>query len=113
LRSVMANKNPKKENLIPIRTKIEARKKGQIGGKKSGRARNEKKIMLSALLHRIKSKDLDEMADGLISRAKTTDSAYALFRDTVGEKPVDKIDFPGISDSERAAVQEIIKQYAR
>ena len=41
----MANKNPKKENLKPIRTEKEARIKGQNGGIKSGQKRRELKTI--------------------------------------------------------------------
>lgn len=41
----MANKNPKKENLKPIRTEKEARIKGQNGGIKSGEKRRQQKTI--------------------------------------------------------------------
>lgn len=43
----MANRNPKihTENLKPVRTKAEAKKRGRKGGIKSGKARREKKLL--------------------------------------------------------------------
>jgi hypothetical protein len=51
------------ENLKPIRTKSEARKKGRIGGIKSGEARKEKK-MLSQVYSEYLSKKHDINLDG-------------------------------------------------
>lgn len=83
---------PKKSNLEPVRTKDEARKRGANGGVKSGQARREKKLMREALQKRIGA-SLDCVTQALIDKAANGDvRAYEVIRDTLGEKPTDKID---------------------
>ena len=97
----MANKNPKKENLQPIRTEKEARKKGQNGGIKSGEVRRAKKTMkemLDYLLEKEISNKNGEKAStqeaitiALIKQALNGNvKAFEVIRDTIGEKPTEK-----------------------
>ena len=53
----MANKNPNMDGLKPVRNKIEASKRGHIGGIKSGEARREKATMKSILEKMLKEKN--------------------------------------------------------
>lgn len=102
------------ENLIPQnkRTKSEQRRIAQLGGKKSGESRREKKIMRDSLklVMSLKEKDLDFLAlmekygipktdrdwatsvnIKLAEEARDGNvSAYLAIRDTLGEKPTDK-----------------------
>jgi len=52
----------------------------------------ERKLLMELLIERTKSKDLEEMLDNLIERAKNTDKGFEVYRDTIGEKPTEKID---------------------
>lgn len=56
-----------KEDLIPVRTKEEAKEKGRIGGIKSGIARREKKALADRIQARLasiaKEKGLEQGAD--------------------------------------------------
>ena len=52
----------------------------------------ERKLLMELLIERTKSKDLEEMLDNLIERAKYTDKGFEVYRDTIGEKPTEKID---------------------
>lgn len=86
------------QNLNPARTKEEARKRGAAGGRASGAARREKKTMrqrLELLLSR-KVGDMetaDAVSIAIIEKALSGDvRAYEVIRDTIGEKPVDKVD---------------------
>lgn len=86
-------------NLIPInkRTKSEARKISQKGGKKSGEARREKKKLRELLENMLIAVDEDgltyseKILFALIQKALSGDvKAFEVIRDTVGEKPNDK-----------------------
>lgn len=100
----------KKSNLDPVRTKGEARKRGANGGKKSGQARREKKLMREALEKRIGA-SLDSVTQALIDKAASGDvRAYEVIRDTLGEKPTDKLELAGKIDRNDADAieQEIL-----
>lgn len=91
------------ENLRPIRkgelTSEEAKKRGRAGGKKSVEARKERKLIKEAIVERLGAADFDEIIDGLIERAKKSDKAFELIRDTIGEKPVDQINITNVDKS--------------
>ncbi len=92
-------------NLKPARTKAEARERGANGGKKSGQARREKKLMREALEKRIGA-SLDAVTQALIDKAATGDvRAYEVIRDTLGEKPTDKVQIAGLI--ERSEAEEL------
>lgn len=82
------------QNLIPQseRTKSEQREIAKLGGIKSGEARREKKLFKEEILKRMKETDWNEMIDKLIARAKTTDKAFEVLRDTIGQKPKEEIE---------------------
>ena len=84
------------ENLIPQnkRTKKEQREIAKKGGIASGEARRKRRTLKEELLAMLEDKDIQESITlALISKAKTGDTkAYEVIRDTVGEKPVDKIE---------------------
>lgn len=83
------------ENLKPIRkgelTKEEAKKRGSNGGKKSAEARREKRLIKDRILERMGEDDWDEYIDGIISRSKESTEAAGFLRDTIGQKPIDKV----------------------
>lgn len=82
------------QNLIPQseRTKSEQRKIAKQGGIKSGEARREKKLFKEEILKRMGEDDWNEMIDKLIARAKTTDKAFEVLRDTIGQKPKEEVE---------------------
>ena len=119
----MANKNPKKENLKPIRTEKEARIKGQNGGIKSGEVRRAKKTMkemLDYLLEKeIENKKGDKASTqeaitiALIKQALNGNvKAYEVIRDTIGEKPENKIKLDGGVEVQKVFVDKATKQAA-
>ena len=73
-------------------TTEEAQAIGRKGGVKSGEARREKKLFKEEILKRMGEDDWDEMIDKLIARAKITDKAFEVLRDTIGQKPKEEID---------------------
>ena len=85
------------KNLIPTnkRSKDEARKLGKEGGIKSGEVRRMRKTMREELLAMLESGDIQEnLCVALIDRALDGDiKAFQVIRDTIGEKPAEKIDF--------------------
>lgn len=86
------------ENLKPVRTKEEARIRGTNGGKKSGEVRRERKVFKEALLLALETKKdnktiQDIGIDALMIKYMNGDlEAFKTVRDTVGEKPTDKVD---------------------
>lgn len=89
----MANEN----NLKPIRkgglSKEEAKKRGQNGGKKSGESRRKRKALKEQLLLLLKTGNAQkELCTALLEKALSGDvKAFEVIRDTIGEKPVDKV----------------------
>lgn len=91
------------ENLRPIRkgdlSKEELKRRQSNGGKKSAEARREKKLIRERILERMSETDWDEYIDGIIERSKHADRSAELLRDTIGEKPVDKISITNVDKS--------------
>lgn len=98
------SQNKGHDNLIPTnkRSKEEARKLGAKGGKASGKARREKKLLkdcLDELLQKEWENRQGEKMSGseaisvaVFKKALAGDiKAYEVVRDTAGQKPVDKI----------------------
>jgi len=83
------------KNLIPTnkRSKDEARKLGQKGGKKSGEVRRMRKTLKEQLLLLLKEGDIQEnLCLALIEKALDGDTkAFQIIRDTIGEKPIEQI----------------------
>lgn len=80
------------ENLKPIKDSKRARELQEKSVKKRMENIKERKMLKELLLERISNDDLMEMIDNAIKRAKTTDKGFEVYRDTIGEKPTDKID---------------------
>ena len=82
------------KNLKLISSTNEAREKGKKGGINSGKARRERKALKEELLLLFEKGDIQEkMCLALIERALTGDvRAFETIRDTIGEKPTDKIE---------------------
>lgn len=80
------------QNLKPIRDSQTARKLQEKSVEKRKQNDKERKLLKDLLIERTGSKDLEEMLDNLIARAKRTDKGFEVYRDTIGEKPTDKID---------------------
>ena len=52
----------------------------------------EKKIFKDELIKRLGDKDFNEILDNLIARAKKDDKSFEVLRDTMGQKPSEKIE---------------------
>ena len=79
------------QNLKPIRDSQVARKLQEKSVEKRKQNDKERKLLKELLIERTKSEDLDEMLDNLIKRAKKSDKGFEIYRDTIGEKPTDKV----------------------
>lgn len=105
------------QNLKPIRkgdlTKEELKKRQSNGGKKSAQARRENKLIKDRILERMGESDWDTMIDNLIGRAMETDKAFELLRDTVGQKPSEKVDLSIEDESARAIDDYFAERYNR
>ena len=90
----MARGNP--ETLQPARSKNEARKRGEVGGKKSGEARRKKKALREHLEALLAGKQggittAEALTLALVEKGLSGDvRAFEVIRDTIGEKPVEK-----------------------
>ncbi|MBR4578803.1 MAG: hypothetical protein IKO22_04220 [Oscillospiraceae bacterium] len=91
-------------NLRPVRTKSEARTRGRSGGLASGEARRARITLRAALEELLAMPVKDEsgietgetmqhvIAVALIEKALKGDTkAFEIIRDTIGEKPVERI----------------------
>lgn len=105
----------KEQNLKPIQSKSEAREKGKKGGISSGKKRREKKLLrdcLEILLERTsKNEDgktltgAEALAAKLFTEAlKGNVKAFEVIRDTVGQKPVEKVI---VSDVDPEVIAEV------
>lgn len=93
------------QNLKPFtsnQSREEAVKNGRKGGIRSGEVRRENKLIKDRILERMGESDWDTMIDNLIGRAMETDKAFEILRDTVGQKPSEKVDLSIEDESARA-----------
>lgn len=83
---------PTPENLKPITSSEMARELQKKSAKKRHQNTIERKLIKERILERMGEGDWDEMIDQVIARAKETDKGFEVLRDTIGEKPTDKIE---------------------
>lgn len=82
------------DNITPAsqRTHEENVANGRKGGIKSGEAKREKKLFKEAIEKKL-GNSLDNIVNALIQKASSGDvSASTFLRDTIGEKPSDKVE---------------------
>ena len=96
-------------NLDPVRTNEEAKKRGAAGGKASGKARRNKALLRDCLQILMEKKVLDPESGKKITGAEAlavnmwykalneedtakAAKAFEVIRDTSGQKPVDKVE---------------------
>lgn len=84
------------QNLKPqnTRTKKEQREIARKGGIASGEARRKRKTLREELIALLESGDFQEQITlALLDKAKNGDTkAFEIVRDTIGEKPVEKLE---------------------
>lgn len=81
-------------NLKPVKTKKEARERGRAGGIASGKAKRERKTLKEELLLLLSEGDTQKKVSlAVLQKALDGDiQAFNTIRDTIGEKPTDKIE---------------------
>lgn len=86
------------QNLKPVKSKKEARERGRKGGLASGDARRKRKTLKEELLLMLSDGDIQEKISlALINEAingnnaGSVTKAFEVIRDTIGERPVDKV----------------------
>lgn len=99
-----------KENLRPVSSKEEARERGRKGGLASGEARRKRKTLKEELLLMLSEGETQQSVTlALIERAMSGDTkAFEVIRDTIGEKPVDKVMIADVEPSVIAEVEAMV-----
>ena len=94
------------QNLKPVSSKKEARERGRKGGLASVEARRKRKTLKEELLLMLSDGETQQSVTlALIEKAMSGDTkAFEVIRDTIGEKPVDKV---MISDVEPSVIAEV------
>jgi len=104
----MPRGNP--QNLIPTnrRSKEEVRKNAAKGGRKSGETRRARKTLREELLAMLATGNTqNQMTLALLDKALTGDTkAYEVVRDTIGEKPVEKV---MVAEVDQSVIDEVEK----
>lgn len=106
---------PNEKNLVPNheRTPSERRKNAKKAGIASGKARKQRKTLCDELLALLSDKDTQEkMSIALIKKAQKGDvKAFLAIRDTIGEKPVDKVIMAEVDASVVEEVEAMVKKH--
>ena len=99
-----------KDNLRPVSSKDEARERGRKGGLASGEARRKRKTLKEELLLMLSEGETQQSVTlALIEKAISGDTkAFEVIRDTIGEKPVDKVMIADVEPSVIAEVEAIV-----
>ena len=94
------------QNLKPVSSKKEARERGRKGGLASVEARRKRKTLKEELLLILSEGETQQSVTlALIEKAMSGDTkAFEVIRDTIGEKPIDKV---MISDVEPSVIEEV------
>ena len=100
------------QNLIPNseRTPSELREMARNGGLASGEARRKRKTLKEELLLLLSEGETQQSVTlALIEKAMSGDTkAFEVIRDTIGEKPVDKVMIADVEPSVIAEVEAIV-----
>ena len=100
------------ENLVSLadRTTEEQRAIASAGGKASGEARRKRKTLKEELLLMLSEGEKQQSVTlALIEKAMSGDTkAFEVIRDTIGEKPVDKVMIADVEPSVIAEVEAMV-----
>lgn len=101
------------QNLKPITSVSQARELQRKSAEKRKQNNAEKRLLKDAILERMGADDWEAIVDGLIDRAKGSDKALELLRDTIGQKPSEKVDLSIEDESARAIDDYFAERYNR
>ena len=100
------------ENLVSLadRTTEEQRAIASAGGKASGEARRKRKTLKEELLLMLSEREIQQSVTlALIEKAMSGDTkAFEVIRDTIGEKPIDKVMIADVEPSVIAEVEAMV-----
>lgn len=100
------------QNLKPFtsdQSREEAVKNGRKGGIASGKAKRENKLIRDRILERMGETDWDTMIDNLIERASNDTKSFEVLRDTIGQKPVEKVSMSATEEA-KDELRELLEQ---
>ena len=84
-------------------------KNGRKGGIASGKAKRENKLIRDRILERMGETDWDTMIDNLIERASNDTKSFEVLRDTIGQKPVEKVSMSATEEA-KDELRELLEQ---
>ena len=98
------------QNLKPVSSKKEARERGRKGGLASVEARRKRKTPKEELLLILSEGETQQSVTlALIEKAMSGDTkAFEVIRDTIGEKPIDKVMIADVEPSVIAEVEAMV-----
>ena len=98
------------QNLKPVSSKKEARERGRKGGLASVESRRKRKTLKEELLLMLSEGETQQSVTlALIEKAMSGDTkAFEVIRDTIGEKPVDKVMIADVEPSVIAEVEAMV-----
>ena len=98
------------QNLKPVSSKKEARERGRKGGLASVESRRKRKTLKEELLLMLSDGETQQSVTlALIEKAMSGDTkAFEVIRDTIGEKPVDKVMIADVEPSVIAEVEAMV-----
>lgn len=80
-----------KDNLDPIRCKEVARERQKASVKKRKENKAKERIFAESIKQMLTDEDWAEIIGNAIARAKDSDKAFEVIRDTLGQKPKDQV----------------------
>ena len=107
----MAKEDIVKYQFDSNQSRTKAAENGRKGGIASGKAKRERKLIKERILERMKEDDWDTMIDNLITKAQEDIKAFETLRDTIGEKPNEKVDLSIEDESARAIDEYFTSKY--
>ena len=98
------------QNLKPVSSKKEARDRGRKGGLASVESRRKRKTLKEELLLMLSEGETQQSVTlALIEKAMSGDTkAFEVIRDTIGEKPIDKVMIADVEPSVIAEVEAMV-----
>jgi hypothetical protein len=97
------------ENLKPINSVDVAREMQKKSAEKRKQNTAERKLIKDRILERMGESDWDAFIDGIIERAKESTTGAEFFRDTIGEKPVERVEQLNIDAEYEQSVEYVRK----
>ena len=86
----------------------EAREMQKKSAKKRSENIKEKKLIREIIEKRLKARDLNEIIDNLIERAKTDSKDFEVLQAALGQKPIDKVVVSEIDPDVVAEVEAMV-----